>query len=178
MDAGRSSQPSSMRNRMSLERKSERELVVTRTINAPPRIVFEAWTKAELFQRWWVPKSLGLTLLSCELDVRVGGTYRLVFRHPAAPEGMAFHGRYLEVTPPSRLVWTNEEAGGTGQVTTVTFEERAGQTLVHEGEVALSRLCSPCETSGSAMTARARIFMGQQRTSNAEDGRGLPGHFV
>jgi uncharacterized protein YndB with AHSA1/START domain len=123
-----------MKNRMTMERTSERELVVTRTINAPPRTVFEAWTQAELFQRWWVPKSFGLTLLSCELDVRVGGTYRLVFSHPDAPEGMAFHGRYLEVTPPSRLVWTNEEAGGNGQVTTVTFEERDGQTrvVVHE----------------------------------------------
>jgi uncharacterized protein YndB with AHSA1/START domain len=85
---------------------------------------------ANLFQRWWVPKSFGLTLLSCELDVRVGGAYRLVFRHSAAPEPMAFHGRYLEVTPPSRLVWTNEEAGGNGQITTVTFEERGGQTLL------------------------------------------------
>ncbi len=130
MDAERSSQPSPMKNRTSVERKSQRELVVTRTINAPPRIVFEAWTKAELFQRWWVPKSFGLTLLSCELDVRVGGVYRLVFRHPAAPEPMAFHGRYLEVVPPSRLVWTNEEAGGNGQVTTVTFEERADKTLL------------------------------------------------
>jgi uncharacterized protein YndB with AHSA1/START domain len=129
MDAG-SSQPSSMKDRTSLERRSDRELVVTRTINAPPRIVFEAWTKAELLQRWWVPKSFGLTLLSCELDVRVGGAYRLVFRHSAAQEPMAFHGRYLEVTPPSRLVWTNEEAGGNGQITTVTFEERAGQTLL------------------------------------------------
>jgi uncharacterized protein YndB with AHSA1/START domain len=119
-----------MTHRMSMKRTSERELVVTRTIDAPPRIVFEAWTKAELFQRWWVPKSLGLTLLSCELDVRVGGAYRLVFRHPAAPEPMAFHGRYLEVTPPSRLVWTNEEADGNGQITTATFEERAGQTLL------------------------------------------------
>ena len=134
MDAGRSSQPGSMKNRLSVQRKSDRELVVTRTINASPRLVFEAWTQAELFQRWWVPKSLGLTLLSCELDVRVGGAYRLVFRHPAAPESMAFHGRYLEVTPPSRLVWTNEEAGGNGQVTTLTLEERAEQTLlvVHE----------------------------------------------
>ena len=134
MDPGKSSQPSPIKNRTSVERKSERELVVTRTINAPPRIVFEAWTKAELFQRWWVPKSLGLTLLSCELDVRVGGAYRLVFHHPAAAEPMAFHGRYLEVTPPSRLVWTNEEAGGTGPVTTVTFEERPGQTqlVIHD----------------------------------------------
>ena len=130
MDRGRSSQPSPTKNRMSLERKSERELVVTRIVNAPPRIVFEAWTKAKLFQRWWVPKSLGLTLLSCELDVRVGGAYRLVFRHPGASEPMAFHGRYLEVTPPSRLVWTNEEAGGNRQITTVTLEERAGQTLL------------------------------------------------
>lgn len=130
MDEGRSSQPSPTKHRTSVERKSERELVVTRIINAPPRIVFEAWTKAELFQRWWVPKSLGLTLLSCELDVRVGGVYRLVFRHPAGEEPMAFHGRYLEVIPHSRLVWTNEEAGGNGQVTTVTFEERAGKTLL------------------------------------------------
>jgi len=119
-----------MKNQTSVERKSDRELVVTRTINAPPRMVFEAWTKAELFQRWWVPKSVGLTLLSCELDVRVGGVYRLVFRHPASQEPMAFHGRYLEVVPPSRLVWTNEEAGDNGQVTTVTFEDRAGKTLI------------------------------------------------
>jgi len=125
MDARGSSQP-----RTSVERRSERELVVTRTFDAPPRIVFEAWIKAELFQRWWVPKSCGLTLLSCELDVRVGGAYRLVFRHPAAPEPIAVHGRYLEVTPPSRLIWTNEEAGGNGQVTTLTLEERAGQTLL------------------------------------------------
>ena len=128
MNAGRNSQASHVKNRTSVERRSERELVVTRTVDAPPDIVFEAWTKAELFQRWWVPKSIGLELLSCELDVRVGGAYRLVFRHPDAPQGMAFHGRYLEVTPPSRLVWTNEEAGSGGQVTTVTFEERAGQT--------------------------------------------------
>jgi uncharacterized protein YndB with AHSA1/START domain len=135
MDEGNSRQPSPIKNRTSLERRSERELVVTRTINAPPRIVFEAWIKVELFQRWWVPKSLGMTLLSCELDVRVGGAYRLVFRHPAAAEPMAFHGRYLDVTPPSRLVWTNEEAGGSGQITTVTLEERAGQTLLVMSEL-------------------------------------------
>ena len=117
-------------NRATVERTSERELVVTRTINAPPRLVFEAWTKSELFRQWWVPKSFGMTLLSCDLDVRVGGVYRLVFSHPAAPEPMAFHGRYLEVAPHARLVWTNEEAGDNGQVTMVTFEEIGGQTLV------------------------------------------------
>jgi uncharacterized protein YndB with AHSA1/START domain len=129
MDEGRGSQPDTMTNRTSAERTSERELVVTRTFDALPRVVFEAWTRAELFQRWWVPKSFGLRLLSCELDVRVGGVYRLVFRGPDNAQPMAFHGRYLEVVPPTRLVWTNEEAGG-GQITTVTFEERAGQTLL------------------------------------------------
>lgn len=119
-----------MKKRTTAERTSERELVVTRTFDAPPRLVFEAWTKAELFRRWWVPASCGLALLSCELDVRVGGAYRLVFHHPAAPEPMAVHGRYLDVTPPSRLVWTNEEASGKGQVTTITFEEAGGTTLL------------------------------------------------
>jgi uncharacterized protein YndB with AHSA1/START domain len=104
--------------------------VVTRTFDAPPRLVWLAWTRADLFQRWWVPKSYGLTLLSCELDARTGGTYRLVFKHPASAEPMAFFGRYLEATPPSRLVWTNEEGGEAGPVTTVTLEARGGQTLV------------------------------------------------
>ena len=130
MDAKRESEPTRMKNRTTVERKSERELVTTRTFNGPARIVFQAWTTPELFQRWWVPKSIGLTLLSYEADVRVGGRYRLVFSHPAAPEPMAFFGTYLEVTPHSRLVWTNDEAGDAGQVTTVTFEERDGQTLL------------------------------------------------
>jgi uncharacterized protein YndB with AHSA1/START domain len=116
-----------MPNHTTTERRSERELVVTRTIKGPARLVFEAWTKADLFKRWWVPKSLGLTLLSCELDVRVGGKYRLVFAHEGGT--MEFFGTYLEVTAPSRLVWTNEEAVGV-TVTTVTFEETAGRTLV------------------------------------------------
>jgi len=117
-----------MKNRTTIERKSERELVVSRTINGPARLVFEAFAKAELLKQWWVPKSAGVTLLSCEADVRVGGTYRLVFRHGTSE--MAFFGRYLEVTPPSRLAWTNEEAGEAGQVTTVTFAENEGKTLV------------------------------------------------
>ena len=128
MDARRGSEPAPMKNSTTVERKSDRELVVTRTFNAPPRIVFEAWTKPDLFKRWWVPKSFGLTLLSCEMDVRVGGRYRLVFSGAAEP--MAFYGRYIEVTPCSRLVWTNEEGGDAGQVTTVTFEEKAGKTQV------------------------------------------------
>jgi uncharacterized protein YndB with AHSA1/START domain len=129
MDASRESEPTPTNNRTRVERKSERELVVTRTINGPARIVFEAFTKPELFKRWWVPKSCGLSLLSCELDVRVGGTYRLVFSHNGS-EPMAFFGRYIEVTPHSRLVWTNDEGDDGGAVTTATFEEKAGKTLV------------------------------------------------
>ena len=112
------------------ERRSERELVVTRTVNAPARIVFEAWTQPELLKRWWAPKTYGVVFLSCEADVRVGGTYRFVFGHAASPEPMAFFGRYLEVVPNARLSWTNEEAGDAGAVSTVTFEETAGQTRV------------------------------------------------
>jgi uncharacterized protein YndB with AHSA1/START domain len=129
MDARRESEPTPTKNRTTVERKSEREVVVTRTVNAPARIVFEAWTRPELFKRWWVPKSAGLSLVSCEMDVRVGGKYRLVFVHGAS-EPMAFYGRYIEVTPHSRLVWTNEEGGDGGAVSTVTFEEQGGKTLV------------------------------------------------
>jgi uncharacterized protein YndB with AHSA1/START domain len=128
MDASREVEPTPMKNRTTVQRKSERELVFTRTVNGPARLVYEAWTKAELFQRWWVPKSIGLTLLSCELDVRVGGGYRLVFRH--GDSTMEFFGKYLEVTPYSRLAWTNEEGGEGGAVTTVTFEEKGGKTLL------------------------------------------------
>src|SRR5262245_8989041 len=130
MDARKESEPTLMKNPTTTERTSERELVVTRSFNAPARIVFEAWTKPELFKRWWVPKSFGLSLLSCDMDVRVGGTYRLVFSHPASAEPMAFFGRYTEVMPHSRLVWTNEEGGEDGAVTTVTFEERGAETQV------------------------------------------------
>jgi uncharacterized protein YndB with AHSA1/START domain len=116
-------------NRTAVERKSDRELLVTRTFDAPARIVFEAWSKPELFQRWWIPKSVELTLLSCDMDVRTGGTYRLVFSHPASDQPMAFFGTYREVIPQKRIVWTNEESDE-GAVTTVTFEEDAGKTRV------------------------------------------------
>jgi uncharacterized protein YndB with AHSA1/START domain len=129
MDARKESEPTT-KNRTTTDRTSERELVVTRTFNGPARIVFEAWTKPELLERWWVPKSSGLSLVSCEADVRVGGRYRFVFTHPAAPKPMEFFGKYIEVTPHSRLVWTNEEGADGGNVTTVTFEEKGGKTLL------------------------------------------------
>ncbi|BDU21672.1 SRPBCC family protein [Dyella sp. GSA-30] len=116
-------------NRTAVKRKSDYELVVTRTFDASAHIVFEAWSNPDLFKLWWVPKSAGMSLVSCDMDVRAGGTYRLVFSHPAFDQPMAFFGTYKEVTPNKRLVWTNEESDQ-GAVTTVTFEEQAGKTLV------------------------------------------------
>ena len=118
-----------MKNPTTVERKSERELVVTRTFDGPAHIVFEAWSKPELLERWWAPKSFGISFVSCEADVRTGGTYRFVFSHPDFEQPMAFFGRYIEATPYARIVWTNEESED-GPVSTVTFEEKDGKTLL------------------------------------------------
>jgi uncharacterized protein YndB with AHSA1/START domain len=146
MDGRRESEPTPMKNRTTVERKPERELVVTRTFNGPARIVFEAWTKPELFRRWWVPKSMGMSLRSCAMDVRVGGKYRLEFE----PDAIAFFGTYLEVTPYSRLVWTNEEGGEGGPVTTVTFEEQHGKTLLVMHELYSSKEALDAAGTGAA----------------------------
>ncbi len=135
-----------MTNRTTVERKSDRELVVTRTFNGPARIVFEAWTTPELFTRWWLPKSMSMALRSCDMDVRVGGLYRLVFE----PHGMAFFGTYIEVTPPSRLVWSNDEGGPDGPVTTVTFEEQGGKTLLVMHELHSSKEALDAAGTGAA----------------------------
>jgi uncharacterized protein YndB with AHSA1/START domain len=157
MDASKESDVARMKSRTAVDRKSERELVATRTFNGPARIVYDAWTKPELFKRWWAPKSFGLTMLSCEQDVRVGGSYRLVFRHPAAPEPMAFFGKYLEVTPHSRLSWSNDEDGEGGAITTVTFEEKDGKTLLvmhdlYPSKEALDAAIASGSTSGTSET--------------------------
>lgn len=117
-------------NPTTAERVSDREFVITRAVNGPAHIVFKAWSEPDLFRRWWTPKSFGMTILSCEMDVRTGGSYRLVISHPSMEQPMAFFGRYIEVVPNARIVWTNEEGDGEGAVTTVTFEERDGRTLV------------------------------------------------
>ncbi|MEG3147556.1 SRPBCC domain-containing protein [Sphingomonas sp. RT2P30] len=122
-------EPGTAAGGMTAERISDRETLVTRSFDAPARLLFAAWSKAELFREWWVPQSYGMTLLSCEMDVRVGGGYRLVFKHPESAEPMAFFGRYLDVVPDTRISWTNEESEN-GAVTTVTFTEQDGRTTV------------------------------------------------
>jgi uncharacterized protein YndB with AHSA1/START domain len=146
MDAGREHEATPMKNRTTVERKSERELVVTRTFDAPARVVFEAWTNPELFKQWWAPKSMGMILRSCEMDVRVGGGYRLGFEGST----MEFFGRYLEVTPHSRLVWTNDEGGDDGPVTSVTFEEHDGKTLLVLHELHPSKEALDAAGTGAA----------------------------
>ena len=151
MDARTESEATPMKNRTTMERTSDRELVVTRTFNAPARMVFEAWTKPELFTQWWVPKSMNMFLRSCEMDVRTGGGYRLVFGHDAA-NAHAFFGTYLDVTPHSRLVWTNDEGGDGGPVTTVTFEAENGMPealdQLDELLVAMRRREDPAPSGG------------------------------
>jgi uncharacterized protein YndB with AHSA1/START domain len=157
MDAIKENVPSPMKNATTAERKSDRELVVTRTFNAPARTVFEAWTKPELMKQWWVPKSCGISMISCEMDVRVGGGYRLVFEIGGDPsKHMAFFGKYLEVKPNARLVWTNDESPD-GAVTTVTLEEKGGKTLLvmHDlfpSKEALDEAIASGSTSGTGET--------------------------
>jgi len=125
MSAGTSSEPAVGRSLVTVERTSDREIRVTRTFNGPVHLVFEAWTKPELFKQWWLPKSMGMTLHSLEMDARTGGSYHLDFG-----DGADFYGTYLEVTPHSRIVWTNDEGEENSSMTTVSFEDQDGKTLL------------------------------------------------
>jgi len=145
MDTRSQSEVASMRNTTTVERKSDREVVVSRSFDAPAHLVFEAWSKPELFRRWGVPKSMGMTLQSCEMDVRTGGAYRLGFGG-----GMEFFGKYLEVAPPWRIVWTNEEGGESGSVTTVTLTETDGKTLLVVSELFPSKEALEADGGGAA----------------------------
>src|SRR3954470_12174842 len=148
MDASRHDELAPTKNVTRVELKSDREVVVTRSFDAPARLVFEAWSKPELFKRWWVPKSMGMTLRSCEMDVRTGCGYRLGFG-----DGMEFFGRYLEVTPPSRIVWTNDEGGDNGSVTTVTLTEADGTTQLVMSELFASKEALEADGGGAADAA-------------------------
>ena len=142
-----------------VERTSDCELVVTRTFNAPARLVYEAWTTPELLMKWWTPKSIPMSFVSCEVDARTGGKYRFVFAHPDFDQPMAFFGRYLEATPPSRLVWTNEEDHeGSGAITTVTFEDLGGQTQVVKRDLHPSKESLDAEIASGATSAYDETF--------------------
>src|SRR5215471_5107592 len=152
----RRDEPNPMKNRTTVERKFQRELVVTRLFDGPAHIVFEAWTKPELLKRLWAPRSFGVSLLSCEADVRTGGTYRFVFSHATSEQPVAFFGKYIEVTPYARLVWTNEESDE-GAVTTVTFEEKGGKTLIVMHDLYPSK-----EALDNAIASGSTMGMGEQ----------------
>ena len=133
MDAKAANNPGVAKSRTKVERKSDVELVISRTFNGPAKILYEAWTTPELLKLWWTPKSSGASLASCVADVRPGGAYRFEFARDGSMVA-AFFGRYLEVVPPSKLVWTNEESPQ-GPVTTLTFEDQGGTTLLTLREV-------------------------------------------
>jgi uncharacterized protein YndB with AHSA1/START domain len=154
MDATMQGESAPMKNETKVERTSDVEVVVTRSFDAPARLVFEAWSRPELFARWWVPRSMGMTLHACEMDVRTGGGYRLNFG-----EGMDFFGTYLEVTPPSRIVWTNDEGGEAGSVTTVTLTENDGRTLLVMTEVYPSK--EALDEAGTGAQEAAHETFGQ-----------------
>jgi len=151
MDISSRSESPQIKNPTKVERPSEREVVVTRSFDAPRDLVFRAWSEPELFRRWWVPRSMGMTLYACEMDVRTGGSYRLNFG-----EGMDFFGAYLEVTPPSRLVWTNAEGGENASITTVSLTETDGKTLVVVSELYPSQ--EALEAEGGAEDALEETF--------------------
>ncbi len=121
-------------NPTSLERTSDKEIVIARTFRAPAQIVFDAWTKPEYVRRWWAPESRGVTLVQCDADLRPGGAYRYVLARGKA-ERFAFSGKYLEIARPTRLVYTQSFEPVPGEaVVTVSFEERGGSTtlVAHE----------------------------------------------
>ena len=162
MDASRGSEAAPVKHPTTSERRSDRELVVRRTFDAPARLVFQAWTTPALFRRWWVPKSMPLALLSYEAEIRTGGSYRLVFDLDGT-NTMAFFGKYLEVTPNSRIVWTNDESGEDGAVTTVTLEEKGDKTLLVLHELYRSK-----EVRDAALASGAYEGMGETFDQLAE----------
>jgi uncharacterized protein YndB with AHSA1/START domain len=157
MSAGRDRETNPTNNRTTVEPRSEREIVVTRTFDAPARIVFQAWTTPALFKRWWVPKSMPLPLLSYEAEIRVGGGYRLVFGVDGT-KTMAFFGKYIEVTPHSRIVWTNDESGEDGAVTTVTLEEKDNKTLLVLHELYRSKAARDAALASGAYDGMGETF--------------------
>ncbi|HLY05418.1 MAG TPA: SRPBCC domain-containing protein [Rhizomicrobium sp.] len=161
MDVSTASDTSTAENRTTVEPKSDRELVITRTFHAPACLVFEAWATPELLKRWWVPKSCGITFISCDIDARTGGRYRFVFGHASLEQPMEFFGRYIEVIPNARLVWTNEEGGEGGAITTVTFEERGGEERGIETVVVMHDLYSSKEALDRTIASGATCGFGE-----------------
>lgn len=156
MRAGTENEGTAAEHRTTIERSSDRAIIVTRTFDAPARVVFQAWTDAALFRQWWVPKSMGVRLVGCAMDVRTGGTYRLEFAVGDDPsKTMAFFGTYTDVIAPARIVWTNEEDGEQGSVTTVTFDEKDGKTQVVVSELFPSK--EAADANGGAADAAPEV---------------------
>jgi uncharacterized protein YndB with AHSA1/START domain len=107
---------------------SDNEIRMTRVFTAPRRLVFDAMTKPEHVTQWWGRLGDGYSVPVCEIDLRLGGAWRFVNRHPNGEA--AFHGEYREITPPSRLVFTEifEDFPDVVSVVTADFVEEGGKT--------------------------------------------------
>ena len=107
---------------------SEQEICMTRLFDAPRHLVFEAMTKPEHVKRWWGRLGEGYSVSVCEIDLRLGGKWRFVNRHPKGE--VAFRGEYREITPPSRLVFTEvmEPYPEPGSIVTAVFTEEGDKT--------------------------------------------------
>ena len=107
---------------------SDRDIRMTRLFDAPRQLVFEAMTRPEHIRRWWGCLGEGYSVPVCEVDLRVGGTWRFVNRHPQGEAG--FHGVYKEITPPERLVFTEiyDPFPDAESVVTSTFIDENGKT--------------------------------------------------
>jgi uncharacterized protein YndB with AHSA1/START domain len=132
----RKSTESAPMNQTTMQLEADREIIISRTFDGPARIVFDAWTKPELVKRWWAPKGRA-TIVSVDADVRVGGKYRYVLKADVG-EAFAFSGSYTEITPHSRLVYTQSfepMADAGSAIITVTFDERDGKTRLVSREL-------------------------------------------
>jgi len=109
---------------------SEREIRVTRAFAAPARRIFDFHTKAEYVQKWLLGPP-GWSMPTCEIDLRVGGTYRYVWRDTSSGSEFGVRGEYREIAAPQRLVHTENMDGTEGEaLCTLTFVEAAGSTTL------------------------------------------------
>jgi uncharacterized protein YndB with AHSA1/START domain len=136
---------------------SDTQILITREFNAPPRLVFKAYTTPELIERWW-SGDRG-TVTTAEVDLRVGGQWRYVMVAGGGFE-VAFHGTYHEIVPNERLVNTEAYEGtpdpdGDAALVTTTFTEKDGRTL-------LEQLCEMKDKAGRDMLIESGMETGMQ----------------
>jgi uncharacterized protein YndB with AHSA1/START domain len=160
--------------RLQVTTPSEREIVMTRVFDAPRSLVFDAWTKPELLKRWLGVRG-GWTFAVCEVDLKVGGRYRFVWR---GPEGitMGMGGVYREIVRPERLVATEkfDEAWYEGEaLDTTTFVERGGKTTATTTVLYASRAVRDSVLQTPMLTGVAESYDKMAEVLSSRVGQGV-----